>query len=78
MELTTQGFYVVKVFTKDNKKEFKNYYVAADSTQEATAIVEDKLKKDNIFNSVYINSILNTGHTQTSDCPGHPKAALLP
>ena len=61
MELTTQGFYEVRVFTKDNKREFKRYYVAADSIQEATVIVEDKLKKDNIFNSVYINSILNTG-----------------
>ena len=61
MELTTQGFYEVSVFMKDNKKEFKQYYVAADSIQEATVIVEDKLKKDNISDSVYINSILNTG-----------------
>ena len=61
MELTTQGFYEVRVFTKDNKREFKRYYVAADSIQEATVIVEDKLKKDNISDSVYINSVLNTG-----------------
>ena len=61
MELTTQGFYRVSVHMKDNKKEFKQYYVAADSIQEATVIVEDKLKKDNISDSVYINSILNTG-----------------
>ena len=61
MELTTQGFYRVSVYMKDNKKEFKQYYVAADSIQEATVIVEDKLKKDNIYDSVYINSILNTG-----------------
>ena len=61
MELTTQGFYRVSVYMKDNKKEFKQYYVAADSIQEATVIVEDKLKKGNISDSVYINSILNTG-----------------
>ena len=61
MELTTQGFYRVSVYMKDNQKEFKQYYVAADSIQEATVIVEDKLKKDNISDSVYINSILNTG-----------------
>ena len=61
MELTTQGFYRVSVYMKDNKKEFKQYYVAADSIQEATVIVEDKLKKDNISDSVYINSVLNTG-----------------
>ena len=61
MELTTQGFYEVSVFTKDNKREFKHYYVAADSIQEATVIVEDKLKKDNISDSVYINSVLNIG-----------------
>ena len=61
MKLTTQGFYAVSVYMKDNKKEFKQYYVAADSIQEATVIVEDKLKKDNISDSVYINSILNTG-----------------
>ena len=61
MELTTQGFYEVRVFTKDNKREFKRYYVAADSIQEATVIVEDKLKKDNISDSVYINSVLDTG-----------------
>ena len=61
MKLTTQGFYRVSVYTKDNKKEFKQYYVAADSIQEATVIVEDKLKEDNISDSVYINSILNTG-----------------
>lgn len=61
MKLTTQGFYRVSVYMNDNKKEFKQYYVAADSIQEATVIVEDKLKKDNISDSVYINSILNTG-----------------
>ena len=61
MKLTTQGFYRVSVYMKDNKKEFKQYYVAADSIQEATVIVEDKLKKDNISDSVYINSVLNTG-----------------
>ena len=61
MELTTQGFYMVSVYMKDNQKEFKQYYVAADSIQEATVIVEDKLKKDNIFDSVYITSVLNTG-----------------
>lgn len=61
MKLTTQGFYRVSVYTNDNKKEFKQYYVAADSIQEATVIVEDQLKKDNISDSVYINSVLNTG-----------------
>ena len=61
MELTTQGFYRVSVYMKDNQKEFKQYYVAADSIQEATVIVEDKLKEGNIYDSVYINSILNTG-----------------
>ena len=61
MKLTTQGFYTVSVYMKDNKKEFKQYYVAADSIQEATVIVEDKLKKGNIYDSVYINSVLNTG-----------------
>lgn len=61
MELTTQGFYRVSVYMNDNKKEFKQYYVAADSIQEATVIVEDRLKKDNISDSVYINSVLNTG-----------------
>lgn len=61
MKLTTQGFYEVSVFMKDNKKEFKHYYIAADSIQEATVIVEDQLKKDNISDSVYINSVLNTG-----------------
>ena len=61
MELTTQGFYRVSVYMKDNQKEFKQYYIAADSIQEATVIVEDKLKKDNISDSVYINSVLNTG-----------------
>lgn len=61
MELTTQGFYRVSVYMNDNKKEFKQYYVAADSIQEATVIVEDQLKKDNISDSVYINSVLNTG-----------------
>ena len=61
MELTTQDFYRVSVYMKDNKKEFKQYYVAADSIQEATVIVEDKLKKGNISDSVYINSVLNTG-----------------
>ena len=61
MELTTQDFYRVSIYMKDNKKEFKQYYVAADSIQEATVIVEDKLKKDNISDSVYINSVLNTG-----------------
>lgn len=61
MELTTQGFYRVSVYRKDNKKEFKQCYVAADSFQEATAILEDKLKKDNIFDSVYISSVLNIG-----------------
>ena len=61
MKLTTQGFYRVSVYMNDNKKEFKQYYVAADSIQEATVIVEDKLKKDNISDSVYINSVLNTG-----------------
>ena len=61
MKLTTQGFYRVSVYMNDNKKEFKQYYVAADSIQEATVIVEDKLKKGNISDSVYINSILNTG-----------------
>ena len=61
MELTTQGFYRVSVHMKDNRKELNQYYVAADSIQEATVIVEDKLKKDNISDSVYINSILNTG-----------------
>lgn len=61
MKLTTQGFYRVSVHMKDNKKEFKQYYVAADSIQEATVIVEDKLKEDNISDSVYINSVLNTG-----------------
>lgn len=45
MKLTTQDFYRVSVYMKDNKKEFKQYYVAADSIQEATAIVEYKLKK---------------------------------
>ena len=61
MELTTQGFYRVSVYMKDNKKEFKQYYVAADSIKEATVILEEKLKKGNISDSVYINSILNTG-----------------
>ena len=61
MELTTQGFYRVSIYTKDNNKEFKQYYVAADSIQEATVIVEDKLKKGNISDSVYINSVLNMG-----------------
>ena len=61
MKLTTQGFYRVSVYMKDNKKEFKQYYVAADSIQEATVIVEDKLKEGNIYDSVYVNSILNTG-----------------
>lgn len=61
MELTTQGFYAFNVYMKDNKKEFKQYYVAADSIHEATVIVEDKLKKDNIYDSVYISSILNKG-----------------
>lgn len=61
MELTTQDFYRVSIYMKDNKKEFKQYYVAADSIQEATVIVEDKLKKDKISDSVYINSVLNTG-----------------
>ena len=61
MKLTTQGFDRVSVYMNDNKKEFKQYYVAADSIQEATVIVEDKLKKDNISDSVYINSVLNTG-----------------
>ena len=61
MELTTQGLYRVSVYMKDNQKEFKQYYVSANSIQEATVIVEDKLKKDNISDSVYINSILNTG-----------------
>ena len=61
MKLTTQGFYRVSVYMKDNKKEFKQYHVAADSIQEAIVIVEDKLKEDNISDSVYINSILNTG-----------------
>jgi len=46
---------------KDNKKEFKQYYVAADSIQEATAIVEYKLKKSSISDNVYINTVLNTG-----------------
>ena len=61
MKLTTQGFYRVSVHMKDNRKELNQYYVAADSIQEATVIVEDKLKKDNISDSVYINSVLNTG-----------------
>ena len=61
MELTTQGFYRVSIYMNDNKKEFKQYYVAADSIQEATVIVEDQLKKDKISDSVYINSVLNTG-----------------
>ena len=61
MELTTQDFYRVSVHMKDNKKEFKQYYVAADSIQEATVIVEDKLKEGNISDNLYINSILNTG-----------------
>ena len=61
MKLITQGFYRVSVHMKDNKKEFNQYYVAADSIQEATVIVEDKLKKGNISDSVYINSILNIG-----------------
>ena len=61
MKLTTQGFYRVSVYMKDNKKEFKQYYVAADSIQEATDIIIDKLKKGNISDSVYINSVLNTG-----------------
>lgn len=61
MKLTTQGFYRVSVYMKDNKKEFKQYYVAADSIQEATVIVEEQTKKDNISDSVYINSVLNTG-----------------
>ena len=61
MKLTTQGFYEVSVFMKDNKKEFKHYYIIADSIPEAIVIVEDKLKKDNIFDSVYINSVLTTG-----------------
>ena len=61
MKLTTQDFYRVSVYMKDNKKEFKQYYVAADSIQEATAIVEYKLKKGNISDNVYINTILNTG-----------------
>ena len=61
MELITQDFYVVNVYRKDNKIEFKQCYVAADSIQEATVIVEDKLKKDNISDSVYINSVLNIG-----------------
>ena len=61
MELTTQGFYRVSVYMKDNQKEFKQYYVAADSIQEATVIVEDKLKEGNISDNLYINSILNTG-----------------
>ena len=61
MKLTTQGFYRVSVYMNDNKKEFKQYYVAADSIQEATVIVEDKLKEGNISDNLYINSILNTG-----------------
>ena len=61
MKLTTQGFYRVSVYMKDNQKEFKQYYVAADSIQEATVIVEDKLKEGNISDNLYINSILNTG-----------------
>jgi len=61
MKLTTQGFYRVSVYMKDNKKEFKQYYVAADSIQEATVIVENKLKEGNISDNLYINSILNTG-----------------
>ena len=61
MKLTTQGFYRVSVYMQDNKKEFKQYYVAADSIQEATVIVEEQTKKDNISDSVYINSVLNTG-----------------
>lgn len=65
MEITTQGFYRVSVYMKDNNKEFKQYYIIADSIQEAIVIVEAKLKKDNIFDSVYIiyiNSVLDTGH----------------
>ena len=58
MKLTTQGFYRVSVYMNDNKKEFKQYYVAADSIQEATVIVEDKLKEGNISDNLYINSIL--------------------
>ena len=61
MELTTQGFYRVSVYMKDTQKEFKQYYIAADSIQEATVIVEEQTKKDNISDSVYINSVLNTG-----------------
>ena len=61
MKLTTQDFYRVSVYMKDNKKEFKQYYVAADSIQEAIVIVKDKLKEGNISDSVYINSVLNTG-----------------
>lgn len=61
MKLTTQDFYRVSVYMKDNKKEFKQYYVAADSIQEATAIVEYKLKKSSISDNVYINTVLNTG-----------------
>lgn len=61
MKLTTQGFYRVSVYMNDNKKEFKQYYVAADSIQEATVIVEDKLKEGNISDNLYINSVLNTG-----------------
>lgn len=57
MKLTTQDFYRVSVYMKDNKKEFKQYYVAADSI----AIVEYKLKKGNISDNVYINTVLNTG-----------------
>lgn len=62
MEITTQGFYRVSVYMKDNNKEFKQYYIIADSIQEAIVIVEAKLKKDNISDSVYINSVLDTGH----------------
>lgn len=61
MKLTTQGFYDVSIFMKDTKKEFKHYYIIADSIQEAIVIVEDILKKGNISDSVYINSVLNTG-----------------
>ena len=75
MKLTTQGFYRVSVHMNDNKKEFKQYYVAADSIQEATAIVKDQLKKDNISDSVYINSVLNTGQCLIKETE---KEAVLP
>ena len=67
MKLTMQCIYKSSVFTKDNSKEFKNYYVAADSINEATVMLEYKIKQDNIFDSVYINSIVNTGQCLIKD-----------